>query len=270
MTIKPHQLHENDMRKTTIVLSAALLIFTLVGLSHAGSDTIKESFNVSPGGTLIVDSDAGSIEVESHDSNTVEVEVYRKGSDIDDFTVRFEQEGDDVRIRGDKESGWGNFSLQVKYVIRVPRSYNTELNTGGGSIAIEKLSGSVEAFTSGGSIKLGEIEGDVEVKTSGGSIRVEDVAGNIEAHTSGGSIKAKLSKQLTEDCKLTTSGGSIAVHLAPSMAVELNASTSGGRVSSEFDVDGSAKKTRIRGSINGGGPELTLRTSGGSVSVKEL
>ena len=66
---------------------------------------------------------------------------------------------------------------------------------------------------------LEEIKGDVDVKTSGGSIRVDDVAGNIRAHTSGGSVKAKLSQQLTEDCKLTTSGGSIRAYLSPSMAV---------------------------------------------------
>jgi len=220
--------------------------FALIGLSQANSDTIEKTFSVSSGGTLIIDSDSGTVDIESHDQDTVEVKVFKRGSNADDFTVKFEQDGDDVRIRGDKDSSWGSYSLSVKYVIKVPQSYNLDLNTGGGSIEIEDLIGDVDASTSGGSIELGQIEGDIEVKTSGGSIRVEDIAGNIDAHTSGGSIKAKLSKQLSEDCKLTTSGGSITAYLSPSMAIDLNASTSGGRVSSSFDVDGSVKKNSIR------------------------
>jgi len=60
------------------------------------------------------------------------------------------------------------------------------------------------------------------------------------------------------------------VYLVPSVALDLYAKTSGGRVSSEFDVSGSVKKTKIEGEINGGGPKLFLKTSGGSVRVKTL
>lgn len=258
------------MKKTLVIAGAGLLTFAAIGLTQASADTVEKSFNVEAGGTLYVDSDSGAIDIESHDGDTVEIRVDKRGKNADDFTVTFEQDGSDVKIDGDKDSGWGNYSLSVKYSIKVPKSYNLDLKTGGGSIEIEDLNGEIDAYTSGGSIELGQINGDVDVKTSGGSITVDDVYGNIDANTSGGSIKAKLSKQLTDDCKLTTSGGSISAYLVPSMAIDLNASTSGGRVKSEFDVDGKVKKTRIRGSINGGGPELTLRTSGGSVSIKEL
>lgn len=258
------------MKKAMILLGAGILTFAALGLTQASTDTVEKSFSVDSGGTLYIDSDSGAIDIETHGSDVVEVRVDKRGTNADDFTVTFEQDGADVKIDGDKDNGWGNHSLNVRYVIKVPKSYNLDLKTGGGSIDIEDLNGKVEAYTSGGSIELGQINGDVDVKTSGGSISVEDVAGNIDAHTSGGSIKAKISKQLTDDCKLTTSGGSIVAYLTPSIAVDLNASTSGGRVKSDFDVDGKVKKNRIRGSINGGGPELTLKTSGGSVSIKEL
>lgn len=257
----------------TVIAAAAIATFIFVGHTQAESTSLNESFSVTAGGTLYIDSDAGTIDIESHDQNTVEIEVLKRGKNADDFEVAFEQNGNDVKVEGDKNSnwgGWGNHSMSVKFVVKVPESYNLDLNTGGGSIDVEDVKGNVKAYTSGGSIELGEIEGDVDVKTSGGSIRVEDVAGNIDARTSGGSVKAKLSKQITDDARLSTSGGSVVAYLAPSMAVEIDASTSGGRVKSEFEVDGTVKKNRVRGSINGGGPELTLRTSGGSVSIKEL
>ncbi len=268
------------MKKLSLITTVSVAALALIGLTFAGSDhsdeskadtdVVEKTFDVKSGGTLIVDSDAGSLNIKSHKENTVSVQVFKRGRNAEDFEVRMVQDGDDVRVRGDKESGWGNYRLSVRYVIKVPKTYNLNLDTGGGSIEVENLRGEVEAFTSGGSIQLGDIEGDVQVKTSGGSIRVGDVAGNIRAHTSGGSIKAKLSKQLTEDGKLTTSGGSISVSLNPSMNLDLNASTSGGRVRSDLAVKGTVKKSGIKGTINGGGPKLTLRTSGGNISIKEL
>jgi hypothetical protein len=62
----------------------------------------------------------------------------------------------------------------------------------------------------------------------------------------------------------------LTAYLAKGIAVDVDASTSGGRVRSEFDVDGRVKRTSIRGRINGGGPELKMKTSGGSVSIKEI
>lgn len=256
-------------RIALIVVSLAL-IFVFIGFSQAKSVADEKTFKVKPGGTLYVESDSGSVSVESHDKDTVEVLVKRKGNDLDAFTVTYEQNGNDIKIEGDKDRGLFNNSVSIKFIIKVPSKYNVDLNTGGGSIELSDLNGKVDVHTSGGSISLGRIQGDVQAKTSGGSIRVEEVAGNIDAHTSGGSIKAYISKQPTEDCRLKTSGGSVTAYLLPSIKVDLSASTSGGRVRSDFEVSGSVSKTKVKGTINGGGPDLVLRTSGGSVSVKKI
>lgn len=252
-------------------VAMAIVAVAFVSLSQAKSNNLEKVFKVKSGGTLYLDSDSGAVEVESHDKNTVEILVTKKGDDADSFEVTFEQKGRDVRVEGEREGGgWFNNQVRVRYIIKVPSKYNVDLDTGGGSIDLADLNGKVDLHTSGGSIKLGRIKGDVDAKTSGGSIRVEEVAGNIDAHTSGGSIRAMISKQPTADCKLSTSGGSVTAYLLPSIKVDLSASTSGGRVRSDFDVDGSVSKRSIKGEINGGGPDLVLRTSGGSVSIKEI
>ena len=123
-----------------------------------------------------------------------------------------------------------------------------------------------------GSITIDRSGGSVVAKTSGGSVTVNEVLGSIEASSSGGSVKARISSQPLADCRLTTSGGRVEVSLAGPIAVDLDAKTSGGRVHLEMPVtiQGDVSKTRVRGSINGGGPQLYLRTSGGSIYVKEL
>ena len=58
--------------------------------------------------------------------------------------------------------------------------------------------------------------------------------------------------------------------LAAKVGVTLDASTSGGRVSvSDVAVTANqVSKTSIRGTVNGGGPGLKARTSGGSIIIK--
>jgi hypothetical protein len=110
------------------------------------------------------------------------------------------------------------------------------------------------------------------VSTSGGGIEIEDVSGSLEARTSGGPIRAAISRQPEGDCRLTTSGGGITVHLAPGLSFDLDAKTSGGSVRTDMEVSvrGEIKKNRIEGKLNGGGPELYLRTSGGGIQIKPL
>jgi hypothetical protein len=145
-------------------------------------------------------------------------------------------------------------------------------HTSGGSIEIGDTTGTVEAKTSGGSIRLGRVAGEVVARTSGGNINVEDAAGSVDASTSGGSIHAQISRQPKGDSKLSTSGGGVVVTLAPSVAVDLDAEASGGGVTSDvpITVQGRQEDDSLRGKINGGGPRLVLRSSGGGVRVKGL
>jgi DUF4097 and DUF4098 domain-containing protein YvlB len=205
---------------------------------------------------------------------------------------------------------WNNIGkhLRVKFIIAVPSEYNVDLDTKGGSISVENIrgevlshtsggslhfdgiDGSLSGETSGGSISIGEVigrsdirtsggsirikraEGPVDAHTSGGSITVEEVRGTIKAHTSGGSVKAYLSQQPTSDCRLTTSGGSITVSLSEDIGLDVDAKTNGGRVHTDFPVSiqGEMSKNSLQAEVNGGGPELYLRTSGGSIYLKKF
>ena len=145
------------------------------------------------------------------------------------------------------------------------------LNTSGGSINIEGGGGSIDARTSGGSINIAGVKGTVDAQTSGGGIRLKEIAGSVNAKTSGGSIDAEILGQPRDDMHLQTSGGSVTVHLDENVRADIDAQASGGSVSTDFSVAvrGTMKRTKLQGEINGGGPLLTLRTSGGSVRIRE-
>ena len=214
-----------------------------------------------------------------------------------------------LEYMGGSRSLWDSIGryVRVSFYITIPEVYNVNLKTSGGSIEVDDLIGEILAQTSGGSLKFGRIqgpvrgrtsggsitmkackgnadiktsggsihlgwvEGDVEARTSGGGISVEEVMGTIEASTSGGSIEATISEPPHHDCRLTTSGGSITVYLDRDAALNLNAKTSGGRVSTDFPVmvQGVISKRSLQAEINGGGPELYLKTSGGSIYIRK-
>jgi hypothetical protein len=147
-----------------------------------------------------------------------------------------------------------------------------KLNTSGGSIEIDEAGASVEAKTSGGSIDIRRTGGGVLARTSGGGITIGEAGGAIDAVTSGGSITATFGQQPQGESRLSTSGGGVTVSLAPAVAVDLDAHTSGGGIDSDVPVTvlGEQSESTLVGKINGGGPKLVVRTSGGGIRVKKM
>lgn len=286
----------------------ALALF-FVNCSHVHSmgkteDVETRSFDVAAGGTLTMDVSGASIEIKTGNSNTIDVKVIKKARTNDkakaermfkDYKIDYDHSGDDLTIESKNKRKkslltFGRNYVAVRFILTIPEKYNLDLYTSGGSISVADLTGRVKAKTSGGSIKMQDCTGDVDVKTSGGSIRIGKVEGEVEAHTSGGSItveevmgtvnaktsggsvSATITKQPKGDCSLKTSGGSIKVKLAGDIKVDLDAATSGGSVSTDFPVmvKGKRSKRKLKTEINGGGPELYLRTSGGSVRINKI
>ena len=324
------------------LLCGSLLFATLALAGGDIEDRLHQSFQVKPGGKLVLEADRSSIEVKSADADRVEIEVFRKvtregeakGQEIlKNHEVKFSRDGNKVQVQAEFTRDWKSVwrdkgrNLQVRYQISVPKQFNVDLKTAGGSINVADLTGEargrtaggslgfgqiegriygrtsgggihvagckggVDVETSGGSITLGEVEGDTTAHTSGGSIKVRkvtgksvvstsggsieaaEVKGSIDASTSGGSITASLSEQPTGDCRLHTSGGSIKASLSGNLAVDVSARTSGGRVVTDLPVttvvQGEHKPNLLSGKINGGGPSLSLETSGGSIYLQK-
>ncbi len=304
-----------------------LVVFSSSFLLGSIEKTEKKTFDVEFGGKLFVDTDKGSISINTHSSETILVEVYFKVKTnddelaeklINDFKIDYNNDGTDLEIiaeyKGSKSwlnnifggSKWNK--LNVKFTITVPEKYNVDLNTSGGGITVGDLMGLVKANTSGGGLKFGNIQGDINgntsgggitvgecdgnitiktsgggikidkckgkvyAKTSGGGIKVEEVYGPIDASTSGGSVYASIMEQPREDCKLTTSGGGVTVKLAKDVNIYLDAKTSGGSVNTDFPITikGKVSRSKLQGKINEGGPQLYLRSSGGSINIEEI
>lgn len=198
--------------------------------------------------------------------------------------------------------------VSVSFEVTAPKHFNLNLNTSGGDITAASIAGNVRARTSGGDMefarvdgeidahtsggdivlkegtaraKLGTSGGDIEVdraggptqvSTSGGDITINSVTQLLSATTSGGDVRATLTEPLQQDTVLSTSGGDVSVRVVKGAGFELDASTSGGSVRAEgvtiTIAKGGVGKSRLAGAVNGGGPRLKLRSSGGDITVQ--
>ena len=269
-------------------------------------DTIKsDPYKVEPGGTLYIDLDRGNIEVETTNRNVVTIELERS-VEVDDrdeakrlfekHEYAFEQKGEDVFIRSryDDDNGlfgrWRNqgnkFKLRV--IVRVPETYDVDFMSGAGNVNIGNLKGEVEGRTGAGNIDIGAIDGDVEVASGSGnidvagatrSVEVEVGAGNInlrnlrgevEAKTGAGNVTAYISQQPEGDSELESGAGNVTVFLGSSIAVNVEAESGMGAASTDFplEVEGKWMSKSFEGEVNGGGPDLYLRSGVGNVALK--
>jgi DUF4097 and DUF4098 domain-containing protein YvlB len=251
-------------------------------LLASSGDVINRSFEVSEGGTLTMDVQRASIQVETGRGKEVEVEVIRKVGAPDEesakeilekYKIDFHHSGRDVTIETDdhtRRSGFlswlKNKNFNVRFNVTVPSTYNLNLKTSGGSITISDIQGDVKAKTSGGSLKfayikgpvwgktsggsiqLGRCSGDANLTTSGGRLHIGTVEGEVKAHTSGGSIQVK---EVMGTINAKTSGGSVSAAISKQPAGDCSLTTSGGSITIHLE--------------EGINMDVEAKTSGGSI-----
>ena len=196
-------------QKSLLVGIAALIVNLGCGITaafaHDAPQDIKRNFQVKPGGKLTVDSEIGTINVQTADKNEVEVVVTREVEGkldsiaqkaLTDFEVTFGQSNSDIRIEGkfkrDRQYWMKNgHPLRFHFQVTVPYQSNVDLKTASvGAIHVGNLDGTVRAETSIGNLHFGEIQGAVWGKTGGpGSITLKGCRSNVDLESGIGNIE---------------------------------------------------------------------------------
>lgn len=225
----------------------------LVTGAGAASKKFQQSYQVSPGGKLVVETDCGSVHVVGTSGSQVSVNAEIKGreKEVNRFDVSADQKGNDVYVKGKQGKtgswffNWGT-DLDVEITIEVPARYNVQISTAGGNVEVASLDGVVKGETSGGNVDMKGIKGEIDFSTSGGNITAEECTGSVHMETSGGNIGIS---SIAGDVDVSTSGGNVKVS---SVNGKVHAETSGGDV-----------VVKMKGENKG----VYAETSGGSIRV---
>ncbi len=172
------------------------------------------------------------------------------------------------------------------------------VKTGGGQIDFGEVRGSVHAQTGGGGIRVMYVSGPMDVESSGGSICLTRVSGSVRAETGSGTITAWINPESSsvvssaathaESAAVSLSGasqlisgeGDIVVFLPRNLAANIEAIVEHGgehRIQADpalaLQIAKSAQSNgplKAVATLNGGGPVLRLKTTGGKIKLQYL
>lgn len=269
-------------------------------------DVIKQTFKVKPGGTLYLDMDYGNIDVLVGKGEAVIIEMTRSVRVNSEEEARkifdkvheysFDQSRNDVTVESrfsEQRGGWTRWGkknrIKLNMKVTVPANYNIDFETGAGNIEIGDLGGEINGRTGAGNIEIGAVDGvvditsgagnvevvgatnHVEVNTGAGNIDLHDVTGYVRANTGAGNVTASITSQPENDSKLETGAGNVTVYLAGNAGVFVDAVASMGSASCEYPlkVQGKWMTKSFEGEVNGGGPDLFMRSGVGNVTLRK-
>ena len=150
--------------------------------------------------------------------------------------------------------GRDDVDAQVTYQLTVPRSMNLDISNTNGGISVSDVSGRLELDTTNGKIETARCAGSLDASTTNGGISAE-----FTSVTRGADISA------------STTNGRITISVPRNFAGEIDAGTTNGAITTDLPVaTRHVGDNRLRGTINGGGTPMKLRTTNGAIQIKAL
>ncbi len=224
-----------------------------------------------------------------------------------DFRVRYETDGSDpghpfsthqdgnvveLTQNNDSRDWWNLNGSGVNWAVievRMPKNADLQLQTSNGAIDVSSVNGTIRLHTSNGAITAAALKGKLKASSSNGFISVEDLDGDCELstsngrirasgrfdsldiHSSNGSVVARAANGSTVASRwsIGTSNAGIDLSLPTDLKADLNVATSNGGMQLELPltVQGVQDQYHLRGSLNGGGQEVSVHTSNGHIRV---
>lgn len=266
----------------TFFNSTILFLISLISAAPLFSSEIEETFKknvkVESATLLSVENKNGNIEITTWDQDEVGITAYKKvraGSRdeaielMEQLKIVVEMDGHEIEVYTeypDKRRGrsggffswlvgdsW-NTSYSVSYEIKVPQSF--DVNAG-------STNGRVEAIDCNGRIRL---------ETTNGKITADNISGSVRCNTTNGSIKVSLVEvNDREEMNFSSTNGSISLYLPRDIDADIKARTTNGSINCNLNITeqyGHSKK-HLDAVINNGGTYIYLKTTNGSIHIRE-
>lgn len=225
---------------------------------------------------------SGSVTVKGTARKDVLITYEGKSDDNDD------DDDDDGNKQGLRKISGGTLDIEAtqneNYVVVKSDSWNNEIN-----VVVEvPMSVDLQVQTyNNGDLMVRSIQGVVEMTNYNGEISAENISGSVVATTYNGEIKVSFDK-VTENTPMSfsTYNGDIDLTFPATFKASLKMKTEQGDIYTGFDVNlmksspVEKKDTKagtykvvinewMKGDINGGGPEITVKNYNGDIYVRK-
>lgn len=225
------------------------------------TETFKQTYPLAADGTVHLDNVNGDIAITAWDKAEVALEAEKKGRTAEDLArVTLEIESSPARLsiktKYAKKGGWfsGNVNASVRYTLFVPAG-----------VRLHKIDSVNSDITVAG------VRGAVDLDTVNGRISATGLAGDARLNSVNGSLNAEFASLAhVTSVKLDSVNGRASVTLPKGASARLDADSVNGRISIDQPVKlGKVRRHTLAGEIGHGGPDISLETVNGSISIKE-
>ncbi len=260
------------LRLSLVLLLAVLGVVVLVSPASAqrGREVVfQQAFSVRDGQSLSVNVGSGSVRVETTERGRAEVVVEGTGTNAraEFARLRFTAtlSGDRLTVRTRPQRSMRGSRASFSYVVRIPRRFNADIDTGSGSVSVGALDGTLSVDTGSGSVETGAVTGRLSIDTGSGSVRVADASAATRIDTGSGSVDVTLSRIVP----LSVETGSGSVRVAVPRGADATLDLDGGtvRIDDALGFDGRRERREAQGRIGRGGERISVDTGSGSISI---
>lgn len=151
--------------------------------------TFESSYPARPGEKLTLElKTGGAVEVAGWDEPTVRIRAWLRGPSRRLTTVQIWPRGPGIRLRTDLTETRGTTSTNHRFEIRVPRRYDVDIESAGGSLLISGVDGTFTGQTGGGALRIDHARGAATLSTGGGDVSVSDSELDGRVSTGGGTV----------------------------------------------------------------------------------
>lgn len=236
---------------------------SLGNLTARATDEWTHTYPLTTGGEVRIINTNGRIDVEGVDGSTLEVRAERIAKGATDsaakellprIVIKEDVKPDRVTLETERMNGiMIGAGFEVRYHVRAPKNALVNVTNTNGQVVINALSGKVIAHTTNGAVKGTNLTGGVEGETTNGSVSID---------------MASLGR---ERVSLETTNGSVTLMLPEQAKATVSASVTNGGINvgslDNFQVTEKSRR-RLEGKMNGGGAEVALHTTNGSIRVR--
>ena len=273
---------KNAIKKTNTMKTLKKLAIALVIVVFTTSSLSAQSYNhsIKNAKRVVIENLLGELTFEGYDGNEIIVEVnqfdappkradglkaiYGGSDDNTGIGLGFHELDGSITI-----SGASKQSEDARYTFKIPNSMSLKVN--------------YSSPFAEGDIAFKNFTNEISVRTLDADIDFTDVTGPITSSTIDGETKVVFNK-VNQDNPISISSidGEIDVTMPTNTPANLRFSTIDGEIYTDFDVDFTKKSKDSRGSmsyigghnsskgtINGGGVEITLKTIDGVIYLRK-
>lgn len=271
------------------LLATLLLPATLLAQTKNFNRTVE----FAPGGTLRVNTDVGSLRMTAWERQEVEVIARIIGRADDDASAEEMQrsvemtqieitggDGSPLTIKANYDGvnsgnrpvwmGWNRRLPRIEWEIRAPRQINLELDVDRSEAEVRGFAGRHRLHSDRTALRIEDLAGDIRLEIDRGR---ETQLGRVRGTLAIVSDRTNLTltqTQLTGDSSLQVGRGKLEMQLAGAPGLSLNVNRERrSTFKSDFPLAANTSSDdKIEGTINGGGPRLSVQTDRAQVHLR--